>query len=563
MYQALYRKYRPITFEDVVGQDIIVKTLKNAVVNKKLTHAYLFSGPRGTGKTSVAKIFAKTINCCDLNGTTPCNNCVSCTQIINKQNTDIIEIDAASNNGIDEIRELKSKVNLVPSNSVYKVYIVDEVHMLTVGAFNALLKTLEEPPAHIIFILATTEPHKIPATILSRCQRFDFKKISQTKIVDRLKKIVTDENIEIEEEALKEIARFADGGLRDGIGILDQVLSYADSKITVDDVHEVNGTLPQKELSNLIESIIDRDIEDVFNIIDKYNDDGKNLIKLTEEIILFLRNLLVYKIIPTKIINEEDTICYNFINLKVSTDELFELIKELNESINEMKNYNNPKMILELLIIKLLNKTKAQKKDEITEKNEKEKKKDDLIKKNVDLNKDEVTKELKEQEVIEKNKKDNNKISMVKEIRINNAFSSISKQRLLTIKNETHEIQSLILNPQYSSIASIIIDGEIKAVGLENLIFVYETERLADVFNKNIIKIEELLKDICNLNFKVIAVSTAEWDVLRKEYKSKNKAYIYIKEEFDLNEILKDENDPTTKEDDISQMFGQIVEYKK
>ena len=190
MYQALYRKYRPSRFDDVVGQDTIVQTLKNAITNNKLTHAYLFSGPRGTGKTSTAKILAKTINCQNLKGLEPCNECDSCIQINNKQSTDIIEIDAASNNGVDEIRELKSKVNLVPSNSKYKVYIIDEVHMLSTGAFNALLKTLEEPPSHILFILATTEAHKIPATILSRCQRFDFKKISVNKIIENLKKIV-------------------------------------------------------------------------------------------------------------------------------------------------------------------------------------------------------------------------------------------------------------------------------------------------------------------------------------------------------------------------------------
>ena len=186
MYQALYRKYRPKTFEDVVGQQVIIKTLTNSILNNKITHAYLFTGPRGTGKTSIAKIFAQIVNCESPEKITPCNKCVSCTQNINKQNTDIIEIDAASNNGVDEIRDLRDKVSLVPSYGKYKVYIIDEVHMLTTAAFNALLKTLEEPPKHIIFILATTEPHKIPATILSRCQRFDFKKISINDIKKRI-----------------------------------------------------------------------------------------------------------------------------------------------------------------------------------------------------------------------------------------------------------------------------------------------------------------------------------------------------------------------------------------
>lgn len=208
MYQALYRKYRPQSLDEVAGQKVITKTITNEIMHNKLSHAYLFAGPRGTGKTSIAKIIAKIINCEHPNGIKPCEECVNCTQFNLKQSTDIIEIDAASNNRVDEIRELKSKVNLVPTTGKYKIYIIDEVHMLTVGAFNALLKTLEEPPAHIIFILATTDPHKIPNTILSRCQRFDFEKISENDIVDRLKHIVEVENIQIQEDALHEIARY-------------------------------------------------------------------------------------------------------------------------------------------------------------------------------------------------------------------------------------------------------------------------------------------------------------------------------------------------------------------
>ena len=256
MYQALYRKYRPNNFNEIAGQQVIVKTLKNAILNDRLSHAYLFTGPRGTGKTSIAKIVAKTINCERLNDFVPCDNCKSCLEFISKNNVDIIEIDAASNNGVDEIREIRNKIDLVPSFSKYKVYIIDEVHMLTQGAFNALLKTLEEPPKHIIFILATTEPHKIPNTILSRCQRFDFKRITNADIVERLSFIAKEEKINVSSDVLLEIARLSDGGLRDSISLFDQVISYAGNNFSVEDVHEVNGTICNDVLKSFVEDIL-------------------------------------------------------------------------------------------------------------------------------------------------------------------------------------------------------------------------------------------------------------------------------------------------------------------
>ena len=225
MYKALYRKYRPKSFDEIYGQDVIKKTIINEIKNNKISHAYLFCGPRGTGKTSVAKLVAKLINCENSKNGVACNECESCKQINNNSNLDIIEIDAASNNGVDEIRELKDKVKFLPTISKYKVYIIDEVHMLSTGAFNALLKTLEEPPKHVVFILATTEVNKIPITIISRCQRFDFKKISSENIYNRLKYIVNEENINITDDAIKEISILSDGGLRDAIGLLDKLVS--------------------------------------------------------------------------------------------------------------------------------------------------------------------------------------------------------------------------------------------------------------------------------------------------------------------------------------------------
>ena len=343
MYQALYRKYRPLTFDEVVGQEVIIRTLKNAVLNKKISHAYLFTGPRGTGKTTIAKILAKTINCLNLNDMTPCNNCVSCTQINQKQSTDIVEIDAASNNGVDEIREIRNKVNLVPSISKYKVYIIDEVHMLTTGAFNALLKTLEEPPSHIIFILATTEPHKIPATILSRCQRFDFKRISSNKLVERLEFISKQEKIDIDKQALFEISRISEGGMRDAISMLDQVLSYSEGMVTLEDVHEVNGTLSQKDLGEFIENIFDKNILEVLKLIDKYNDLGKNIIKLSEEIIQLLKNILLYKTVPNYFDDKELEALYERLGNNTKVEHLINLIDEFNNSLPKLKQSNDPK----------------------------------------------------------------------------------------------------------------------------------------------------------------------------------------------------------------------------
>ena len=337
MYQTLYRKYRPSTFDEVVGQDIIIRTIKNEIKNNKLNHAYIFSGPRGTGKTSTAKIIAKTINCENPNNLTPCNICVNCTLYNNKQITDIIEIDAASNNGVDEIRELRNNVNLVPASGKYKIYIIDEVHMLTIGAFNALLKTLEEPPAHVIFILATTEIHKIPNKILYRCQKFEFNKISINKIKERLDYIIKEENIDIEDEAITEIARLSDGGMRDALSILDQVVAYSDTKITINNIHEINGTIPQYELKKFVLDVLNKNYNDIFELIDKYDNVGKNFVKLSEELINFYRNILLS--MNAKEYLEKNVSyfeIYEELVDKIKEEEIIKNIKYFNESIPDL-----------------------------------------------------------------------------------------------------------------------------------------------------------------------------------------------------------------------------------
>ncbi|MDD2180833.1 MAG: DNA polymerase III subunit gamma/tau [Bacilli bacterium] len=567
MYQSLYRKYRPKTFDEVVGQKVIIKILKNEISKNKITHAYLFAGPRGTGKTSVAKILAKTINCYNLKDNLPCEKCVNCTQINQKQSIDIVEIDAASNNGVDEIRELKSKVSLVPSIGKYKVYIIDEVHMLTIGAFNALLKTLEEPPSHIVFILATTEPHKIPETILSRCQKFDFKKIDENSMEERLKHISKLEKISIESEAIKEIIRFSNGGMRDAISLLEQACVYSESSITINDVHEINGTLPQYQLKELINNIIDKNLIQIFKKLEEYDKNGKNPIKLVEEIILFLKNAIILKNVPdysNKNISRE---IYIELTSKLTSNEILEMITKINNSIVEMKNYNNPKLVFELLMISLIvnskeKTTKIQSNNEVKDSipyiNESSKEKDiesNSIKnvKNSILKLEKVTDNIENKEFLKK----------LTYIRVNNTLAKPSREILNKIKKNTEEFRDYILNKKYGKIASLLVDAKIPAANETNIIFVYSSNSMVNIFNNNLLKIESFIKKILKNEYKIISLSDKEWSEHRKEYKNKTKKYIYIEEDKSIGLFLKHQSEIKENEDEIHSLFGDIIEYDK
>lgn len=291
-YQALYRKYRPTNFDEVVGQTHIIQTLKNAIVQNRIAHAYLFCGPRGTGKTSIAKIFAKTLNCTN-NQDAPCGVCENCKMAANGSHPDIIEIDAASNNGVDEVRNLIDKVKYAPMQGKYKIYIIDEVHMMTSGAFNALLKTIEEPPAHVIFIFATTEPNKVLPTIISRCQRFDFNKVSMHDIKYRLSVVCKNEGIEIEENGLTLIAQLADGGMRDALSILDQCVAYCSSHIDVNDIRKIYGVVTSEDIGKLFYSVYKKDVDSFVKDIQKYSDMGMDIKRLTADFIHMLKDSLI------------------------------------------------------------------------------------------------------------------------------------------------------------------------------------------------------------------------------------------------------------------------------
>ncbi|MBN2300781.1 MAG: DNA polymerase III subunit gamma/tau [Acholeplasmataceae bacterium] len=347
-YVALYRAYRPKAFNEVSGQKVIIKTLQNALLHEKIAHAYLFSGPRGTGKTSIAKIFAKAVNCLNQPTNEPCNTCDVCKGIDRGDIPDVIEIDAASNNGVDEIRDLRDKVKYMPSVGRYKVYIIDEVHMLTPGAFNALLKTLEEPPKHVIFILATTEVHKIPPTILSRCQRFDFKNIETTDIIEKLDEIVIKEKISITPEAIRAIAINSEGGLRDAISLLDQAISYADETITEDDVHQVSGSVSKKALQEMLSAISSKEISKAMVILKDLIAEGKEITRIVNDLILALRDILLEKSIQVELPK------YSELLSVFSFDRIYFYLDVLNQLQQDMKWTHQKRAYVELALIKMM-----------------------------------------------------------------------------------------------------------------------------------------------------------------------------------------------------------------
>lgn len=571
MYHALYRKYRPMTFDDVVGQDSIVTTLRNSIINKTFSHAYMFFGPRGTGKTTISKIFARSINCeKPIDGCT-CGKCPKCLHSFEKECVDIIEIDAASNNGVDEIRELKNKISLVPAELKYKVYIIDEVHMLSIGAFNALLKTLEEPPEHAIFILATTDPQKVPETIISRCQCFSFKRISENAIVDRMKFITENENISIEADVLHYIAKFSDGGMRDALGLLDKLSSYTDKKITSDSFAELNGTITKGDLEKFVDNIFSNNIGEILTYIVDINNSGKNLIQVIIQLLDYLQDTLFSYYV-------------NNVELKYPVDKIISLANVINDKLFDIKKSSNPRIYIEMLLIDFCEKNKNFNSVEI-------------ISREITPNKELTNNSIKGSQtivrvenhakndtvVIDTNvKKDNDssdEITINKEFspsidkkvilnlndimkaRVNNIMATADKSILKDVIDKMPIFNDYTFDSEIGFAACALLDAKVRAASNIGIILSYEYDSIVKQNLLNLEKINEVYNKLNKTDYKLAIISDLEWDKAKSDYiKTIKSGGSYSLIEEPVPELFED-----TKKDDIIsnsavELFGDIVE---
>ena len=540
-YTALYRKYRPSNFSNVVGQNVVVKVLINSLLSNHISHAYLFSGPRGTGKTSIAKIFAKAVNCLNFNGDI-CGKCFNCLGLENND-IDIIEIDAASNNGVEEIRTIRENAKLLPSFCKYKVYIIDEVHMLSTGAFNALLKTLEEPPSHVIFILATTEINKIPLTILSRCQRFDFTRLSDDDIVARLNYILESEGRILDENVVKYIAEESDGGLRDAINLLDQILSLEQENISINDIDNISGRISLDLVHNLLKFILNIDYVSTLNLISDISKSGKNFSDLVNKMLILLRDIAI----NNEVSNYFDSDYINLLNTySLNNNQIMILTKKFNELLSDLKNSLDQKMLVEIYLLYIIN--------SLTESDENT---NDNIVINNSIIKENLNSQLKEKNInssktstgldeisIEKDFNNN-----LKHIRINNVLAEASKSQLNKLNVEFDNLNDYVSNKKYNIVAVLLLESKIVVASDKYILFSFDDKANVDIFYENLKLIELLLIEVFHNSFKAIAVSNSEWLSIRNEYVIKKKngeSYVFIEEndvKLDLKENNKDAQD--------------------
>ena len=501
-YLALYRKYRPNNLNDLVGQLEVVDIIKNEILNDKISHAYLFSGPRGTGKTSTAKIIAKMINCSNLSSDgVPCGKCYNCVNF--SSSNDIIEIDAASNNGVDEIRELRENVNLVPSFGKYKVYIIDEVHMLTTQAFNALLKTLEEPPEHIVFILATTEFYKIPVTVASRCQKFQFIKFSVDDIFNRLKVICSNESISLSDDILMEISRLSDGGMRDAINLLDQISSFNSNNVSIDDVYRISGVISFDDIAELLLKIRNGDVEFIVSFVEKLDLQGKSVDRFISDFISYIKDILLFKsgkdfsgIVSNNIISS-----FSNVSEKYDFDRLYDMINSLNDLAFKIKNSSFYKILLVTELVRMSN----------------------FESNSIGNLSKQVVENVVADDKIKSSSFVNNNVNRIDEFekkrRIHNSFARASKQlKEDFIKKWDSVVENISKDSKYSSIVGIINDITVMVVGTNDIIFVARYDSLVDRLYDNIVVFEDLIRDFFSVDYRVVFLYNDEWNYEKEQY---------------------------------------------
>ncbi len=539
-YKVLYRKYRPNNFESIYGQEYTVEILKNSIKNNKISHAYIFTGPRGTGKTSTAKIFSKAINCLDSNNGEPCGKCSNC--LNTNDNPDIIEIDAASNNGVDEIREIINNVKVTPTYSKYKVYIIDEVHMLSKQAYNALLLTLEEPPGHVVFILATTDIQNVPITILSRCQRLDFKPITTDKIFERLKYVCEQEQINASDEALKEIAIISNGGLRDALSVLDQ-LSGENKAIDIEDIYRNFGIVSTKKIEELYECFINNNVQGVLNLLNEFNNSGTSYSIFIEKFIKKLENIAI------EFKNNYDIEQFN---------KIYNLIFDLNNCLNVVNINVNPYILIEMTILKYLSNNKNEKNISREIKNNSLESEKIISREIKSEEKIEEIPEIKEKkEILEKTEDINEEfIDNVENIRVNNCFVEATKDYKIDIAKDWLETIEY-MQENFKNIYSLTIDSEIVLASPKYAVIKVKNNSTARLINKELAKIEDIFLEFMNKEYKFVCLSEEKWEEQIELFKNNKKNGIIYEYRDEISDVPKVEQ--TEVEKLANEIFSEDV----